>query len=81
MVAEIWLYPDGSRLLELSTQSTPLEAGGVSSQLRAYLVGQGIALSGAQQTKTKIALEFYAAQLKALANKKPARRRAAAKLR
>jgi len=79
MVAEMWLYPDGSRLLELSTQSTPLEAGGASSQLRAYLAGQGIEISGVQQTKTKIALEFYAGQLKAQALEKPARRRAAAK--
>jgi hypothetical protein len=81
MVAEMWLYPDGSRLLELSTKSTPLEVGGASSQLRSYLAGQGIAISDAQQTKTKMALEFYAAQLKAQAIKKPARRRTAAKSR
>jgi hypothetical protein len=65
--------------LELSTKSTPLEASGASSQVRAYLAGQGIAISGAQETKTRMALEFYTAQLKAQARKQPARRRAAAK--
>jgi hypothetical protein len=65
LVAEMWLYPDGSRILELSTKCAPGEALGVGAELRAYLTGRGIDIGGAQQTKTKTALEYYAGQLAA----------------
>ena len=71
LVAEMWLYPDGSRILELSTKCLPAEALGVSAEVRAYLIDRGIDIGGAQQTKTKTALEFYAAQLAAAAAAKP----------
>jgi hypothetical protein len=61
----MWLYPDGDRILELSTKCLPGEALGVGAEMRAYLVDRGIDISGVQQTKTKTALEFYAAQLAA----------------
>lgn len=64
LVAELWLYPDGSRILELSTKCTPGEAFQVAAESRAYLTGHGIDLSGEQQTKTKAALEFFAAELR-----------------
>ena len=65
LVAEMWLYPDGSRILELSTKCLPGEAFQVGVEARAYLEGLGIDLSGEQQTKTKTALEFFANELSA----------------
>jgi len=65
LVAEMWLYPDGSRILELSTKCLPSEALAVGQEVRMYLVGRGIDIGGAQQTKTRTALEFYAARLAA----------------
>jgi hypothetical protein len=63
IVAELWLYPDGSRILELSTKSAPADALATALDLRAYLKRQGVDLGGDQQTKTKTALEFFAAEL------------------
>ena len=65
VVAELWLYPDDSRLLELSTKCEPSEAFEVAVEMRAYLTERGIDMSGAQETKTRKALEFFAAQLAA----------------
>jgi hypothetical protein len=63
LVAEMWLYPDGSRIFELSTKATPSEAFQAAVESRAYLTGLGLDLSGEQQTKTKTALEFFASEL------------------
>ena len=65
VTAEVWLYPDGSRILELSTKATPAEAFQVSAEARAYLSKVGVTLGGAQEPKTRSALEFYAGQLSA----------------
>ena len=59
MVAEMWLYPDGSRILELSTKCAPTEAFQVAAETRAYLTSKGIDLDTEQQTKTRTALEFF----------------------
>jgi hypothetical protein len=59
LVAELWFYPDGSRILELSTKCMPREAFQVSAEARAFLSSRGIDLSGAQQTKTATALKFF----------------------
>jgi hypothetical protein len=67
LVAELWLYPDGSRILELSTKCAPAEAFDVAAETRAFLSSQGVDLSGEQQTKTKTALEFFSRNLKAAA--------------
>jgi hypothetical protein len=64
IVAEVWLYPDGTRILELSTKCLPAQTFQVAAETRAYLVSHGVELGGAQQTKTKTALEFYAGLLK-----------------
>jgi hypothetical protein len=66
MVAELWLYPDGSRIFELSTKCLPSEAFQVGIESRAYLEGLGLDLSAEQQTKTKTALEFFAAEFRNL---------------
>jgi hypothetical protein len=60
MVAEMWLYPDGSRILELSTRCATTEAFQVAAEARAFLVERGIDLSGEQETKTRKALEYFA---------------------
>jgi hypothetical protein len=63
MVAEAWFYPDGERILELSTKCPPAEMIDVALQARAFLGDRGIDLSGAQQTKTATALSYFASQL------------------
>ena len=63
MVAELWLYPSGDRIFELSTKCLPSEAFQVAAEARVYLGEHGIDLSGEQQTKTRTALEFFAAEL------------------
>jgi hypothetical protein len=63
LVAEMWLYPDGSRIVELSTKCLPGEGLDVSEQLREFLGSKGISLEGEQQTKTKTALEFFSSEL------------------
>jgi hypothetical protein len=66
-VAEVWFYPDGSRILELSTKCPPADAFTVASEARTYLIEQGLRLDDQQQTKTKTALEYYAGGLVAAA--------------
>jgi hypothetical protein len=60
LVAELWLYPDNTRILELSTKCVPGEAFQVAAETRAFLTDRGVDLTGEQQTKTRTALEFYA---------------------
>jgi hypothetical protein len=63
MVVELWLYPDGTRILELSTKCATSEAFQVAAEGRAFLAERSIELSGAQTTKTRKALEFFSKQL------------------
>ena len=65
LVAELWLYPDGARILELSTKCRPDEAFQVAAEERAFLSSKGVDLGGVQQTKTRTALEFFAGELQA----------------
>jgi hypothetical protein len=67
LVAELWFYPDGSRILELSTKCLPAEAFDVAAQTRVFLTDHGIDLLAEQQTKTKSALEFFAGELAGVA--------------
>jgi hypothetical protein len=60
VVAEVWLYPDDSRVLELSTKCAPAEAFEVAAEARAYLHDRGVEIAAGQETKTKRALEFFA---------------------
>lgn len=64
LVAEMWLYPDGSHVLELSTRCGTGEAFQVAAELRAFLHGRGIDISGEQQTKTRKALAYFAETLR-----------------
>jgi hypothetical protein len=63
LVAELWTYPDGSRILELSTKCEPGAAFQVAAETRVFLDGHGIDLEGKQQTKTRAALEFFSREL------------------
>lgn len=64
LVAELWLLPDGSRILELSTKCLPSDAFQVGIETRAYFESVGLDLAADQQTKTKTALELFAAELR-----------------
>lgn len=63
LVAELWLYPDGSHVLELSTKCGPDEAFHVAAEARAFLEARGVSLAGDQATKTRAALEFFTREL------------------
>ena len=65
LVAEMWMYPDFSRILELSTKCAPSEMFQVAAESRAFLTGRGVNLSGEQETKTRKALEFFSKRLEA----------------
>ena len=60
VVGEMWLYPDGSRVVELSTRCETSEAFQVAAEARAFLTKKGVDLSGEQQTKTRKALRYFA---------------------
>ena len=59
----MWLYPDGSRILEISTKCQPAEAFQAGVEFRAYLANCGIPLVASDQTKTKAAMEYFKAKL------------------
>ena len=61
--AELWFYPDGSRILELSLKCPPEKAFQRAADVRAALTRRGITLTGEQQTKTRKALQYFAQQL------------------
>ena len=65
LVAELWLYPDNSMILELSTKCLPSETFQVAAEARAFLTERGVDLSGEQETKTKKALEYFSERLRA----------------
>ncbi len=63
LVVEMWLYPDGSRILELSTKCEPAEAFQVAAETRAFLTSVGVNTDGEQQTKTRAALDYFSQNL------------------
>ncbi|MET0772436.1 MAG: adenylate cyclase [Candidatus Limnocylindrales bacterium] len=58
-VAEMWLFPDGTRVLEVSLKCLPSDAFQVAAETRAYLASRGIDITGEQQTKTRKALSYF----------------------
>lgn len=65
LVVELWNYPDGSRILEFSTKCEPASAFDTAAEARVMLAGHDIDMTGAQQTKTRTALEYFAGELAA----------------
>jgi hypothetical protein len=63
LVAELWFYPNGARILELSTKCPPDEAFQAAAETRSWLASCGVDLSGAQQTKTRAALTYFSRAL------------------
>ena len=60
LAVELWLYPDGSRILELSTKCAPRDLFDVVTEAREFLTARDIELSGEQATKTRKALRYFA---------------------
>jgi hypothetical protein len=56
MTAELWLLPDGSRILELSTKCDPLQAFQVAAETKVFLAEHGVDLGAPQELKTGSAL-------------------------
>jgi hypothetical protein len=65
LVAELWLYPDNSMILELSTKCAPSETFQVAAETRAFLTQRGVELTGEQETKTTKALRYFSRRLQA----------------
>ena len=63
-VAELWMYPDGSRILELSTKASHEDAFEVATETRAFLEKKGLDLTAEQQPKTNRALKHFTDMLK-----------------
>jgi hypothetical protein len=72
LVAEMWLYPNGPRILELSTKCVAANAFQVAAEALAFFAEKGVDVAGEQQTKTKTALQFLSKELKAKAAAEPA---------
>jgi hypothetical protein len=64
ITVEMWLYPDGERVLEISTKCLPDEAFKVGADFKAFLAQRGIALGAEQAPKTKTSLDFFSAKLR-----------------
>jgi hypothetical protein len=65
IVIELWLYPDGSRIMEISTKGQPKETFQVVQAFKAYLGDRGIVLAADQSAKTRSSLDFFSARLRA----------------
>jgi hypothetical protein len=63
LAVELWLYPDGSRILELSTKCPPADWFETASTSRDFLAACGVDLTAEQSTKTRTALEYFAGLL------------------
>ncbi|MBB3975947.1 hypothetical protein GGQ64_001134 [Rhizobium azooxidifex] len=63
VTVELWLYPDGSRIFEISTKCRPDEAFQVAVEFRAFLGKCGVAAEPSDETKTRSALEFFSREI------------------
>jgi hypothetical protein len=62
IVLEMWLYPDGARVLEVSAKCLPKEALEFGGRFKEYLAARGIVLAADQSAKTKTSLEYFSAR-------------------
>ncbi|MFC8597341.1 hypothetical protein [Isoptericola sp. NPDC057191] len=56
MVAELWFLPDGERVLELSSKTSPATAFQAAAETKVFLARHGVDLGAPQETKTRAAL-------------------------
>lgn len=61
LAVERWTYPDGSRILELSTRCAARVAVPVAAQFASVLRAYEIELTGQQQTKAQATLSYFSA--------------------
>jgi hypothetical protein len=66
VTVELWMWPDGKHILELSTKCAPTEAFQTGIEFRNYLEEHGLDLGAKQETKTKTAMEKFKAGRKSL---------------
>jgi hypothetical protein len=59
LAVELWLYPDGTQILELSTKCAPGDWFKVATESRDFLSNAGLDLTAEQSTKTRTALEYF----------------------
>lgn len=59
LVLESWVYPDGSRLLEVSTKCRPSRASRTAIATGRFLAEQGVEVTGRARTKTGLSLEYF----------------------
>jgi hypothetical protein len=60
ITAEEWTLPDGNDLLEVSIKVPTAQAGAASAAFHTFLKGLRLEPQGGQETKTRIALEYFA---------------------
>ena len=68
ITVELWLWPDGKHILEISTKCAPAEAFQTGVEFRTYLERHDVDLGTKQETKTRTAMEKFKA------GRKPRRR-------
>jgi hypothetical protein len=72
ITAELWKRADGRRMMELSIKSPVVQAAAAIGGFMAFLAEVGAERDQSQQTKTRWALDYYAAALKKAAPPKAA---------
>jgi hypothetical protein len=60
LTLEEWRLPDGNDLVEVSIKTSPSEAPEAQKQFESHLRKLGLDPKGAQETKTRTALEYFA---------------------
>jgi hypothetical protein len=65
LTVEEWRLPNGDDLVEVSIKVPPVEARRAQRAFDAHLVKLGLDPQGAQETKTRTALEYFAQQCRA----------------
>jgi hypothetical protein len=72
ITAELWKRSDGERLMEVSVKAPSKQAAAAMAGFMAFLAEVGAERDKGQQTKTRWALDYYAARLPATATAKGA---------
>jgi hypothetical protein len=71
LTLEEWRLPNGDDLVEVSIKAPPNEALKARKEFEAHLKGLGLDPKGAQETKTRTALEYFASTLKGVGSQRP----------